>query len=97
MYFIRIRLNFYTSTSLTPPNYFQARAMRRALDVRKQLLGIMDRYRLETTSAGRDYNRIRMAICSGYFAHAAKKDAQDGCVKLLLFVLFVDLVRSSSP
>jgi ATP-dependent RNA helicase DHX8/PRP22 len=38
----------------------------------------MDRYRLETVSAGRDYNRIRMAICSGYFAHAAKKDPQEG-------------------
>lgn len=29
-------------------------------------------------SAGRDYNRVRRAICSGFFRHAAKKDPQEG-------------------
>ncbi|KAH9964170.1 P-loop containing nucleoside triphosphate hydrolase protein [Russula dissimulans] len=52
-------------------NFIQARSMRRAQDVRKQLLGIMDR-------AGRDFNRVRRAICSGFFRHAAKKDPQEG-------------------
>ena len=56
-------------------NYLQARSLRRAQDVRKQLLTIMDRYRLEVTSAGR--NRIRRAITSGFFFHAAKKDPQE--------------------
>ncbi|KAH9929819.1 P-loop containing nucleoside triphosphate hydrolase protein [Fomitopsis serialis] len=59
-------------------NFIQARSMRRAQDVRKQLLGIMDRYKHEIISAGRDYNRVRRAICSGYFRHAAKKDPQEG-------------------
>lgn len=71
--------------------------MRRAQDVRKQLLGIMDRYDLSSTSqsvvlmpqslsrykhdilsCGKNYNRVRRAICSGYFRHAAKKDPQEG-------------------
>ncbi|KAI4526136.1 P-loop containing nucleoside triphosphate hydrolase protein [Schizophyllum commune Loenen D] len=59
-------------------NFIQARSMRRAQDVRKQLLGIMDRYKHDVLSAGRDYNRVRRAICSGYFRNTAKKDPQEG-------------------
>ena len=59
-------------------NFLQARSMKRAQDVRKQLLTIMDRYKLGTTSAGRNYNKVRKAICSGFFFHGAKKDPQEG-------------------
>ncbi|OCB85640.1 hypothetical protein A7U60_g7290 [Sanghuangporus baumii] len=59
-------------------NFIQARSMRRAQDVRKQLLGIMDRYKHDIISAGRDYNRVRKALCSGFFRNAAKKDPQEG-------------------
>ncbi|KAK0246120.1 P-loop containing nucleoside triphosphate hydrolase protein [Armillaria nabsnona] len=59
-------------------NFIQARSMRRAQDVRKQLLGIMDRYKHDILSAGRDYNLVRMAIASGFFRNAAKKDPQEG-------------------
>jgi len=59
-------------------NFLQARSLKRAQDVRKQLLTIMDRYKLQTTSAGRNYNKIRRAICSGFFFHSAKKDPQEG-------------------
>lgn len=76
-------------------NFIQARSMRRAQDVRKQLLGIMDRcaslfshfgyhidlhtrYKHDILSAGKDFNRVRRAICSGFFRHAAKKDPQEG-------------------
>jgi len=55
-------------------NFVQARSMKRAQDVRKQLLTIMDRYRLEMVSAGKNYNKVRRAICSGFFMNAAKKD-----------------------
>ena len=59
-------------------NFIQARAMRRAQDVRKQLLTIMDRYKLDVISCGKNYNKVRKAICSGFFAHAARKDPQEG-------------------
>lgn len=59
-------------------NYVQARQLKRAQDVRKQLLGIMDRYRIDVVSCGRDYNQVRKAIAAGYFRHAAKKDPQEG-------------------
>ncbi|KAI9221320.1 hypothetical protein BC828DRAFT_381326 [Blastocladiella britannica] len=59
-------------------NYIQARTLRRVLDVRKQMVGIMDRYRQNVVSCGKQYNKVRKAICSGFFAHAAKKDPQEG-------------------
>ncbi|KDO26216.1 hypothetical protein SPRG_08578 [Saprolegnia parasitica CBS 223.65] len=59
-------------------NFIQARAIRRALDVRKQLLSTMDRFKMDVVSAGKNYNKIRRAIVSGYFANSAKKDPQEG-------------------
>ena len=47
-------------------------------DVRKQLLQTMDRYKLDLVSAGRDQKKILMAVTSGFFFHAARKDPQDG-------------------
>jgi hypothetical protein len=45
--------------------------------VRKQLMMIMDRYKLDLVSAGNNFNKIRQAICSGFFFHAARKDPQE--------------------
>ena len=59
-------------------NYLQARALRRAQDVRKQLTQLMDRYRLPVESCGKAFGRLRKAITSGYFMNAAKKDPQEG-------------------
>jgi ATP-dependent RNA helicase DHX8/PRP22 len=66
------------SDSWCADNFIQARNLRRAQDVRKQLIMIMDRYRLQVVSCGRKMNRVRKAICSGYFMNAAKKDPQEG-------------------
>lgn len=59
-------------------NFIQSRSMRRAQDVRKQLLAIMDRYKQDIVSCGRNYDKVRRAICGGFFRHAAKKDPQEG-------------------
>ena len=59
-------------------NFIQARQLRRAQDVRKQLATIMDRYHLPMESCGKNWSRVQKAVCSGYFVHAAKKDAQEG-------------------
>lgn len=62
-------------------NFLQSRALKRAQDVRKQLVTIMDRYRLELVSAGptkEGVARVCKAIASGFFFHAARKDAQEG-------------------
>lgn len=33
----------------------------------------MDRYKHDLVSCGNNFNRVRMAICSGFFRNAAKK------------------------
>lgn len=59
-------------------NFVQIRTLKRAQDVRKQLLGIMDRHKLDVVSADRNTVRIQKAVCSGFFRNAAKKDPQEG-------------------
>ncbi|XP_055306636.1 ATP-dependent RNA helicase DHX8 [Sitodiplosis mosellana] len=59
-------------------NFVQIRTLKRAQDVRKQLLGIMDRHKLDVVSAGKNTVRIQKAICSGFFRNASKKDPQEG-------------------
>ena len=59
-------------------NFVQARTLKRAQDVRKQMLGIMDRHKLDVVSCLRKTTKIQKAICSGYFRNAAKKDREEG-------------------
>lgn len=59
-------------------NFVQIRTLKRAQDVRKQLLGIMDRHKLDVVSAEKNTVRVQKAICSGFFRNAGKKDPQEG-------------------
>ncbi|KAL6974547.1 RNA helicase [Sarracenia purpurea var. burkii] len=59
-------------------NFVQSRSLRRAQDVRKQLLTIMDKYKLDVVSAGKNFTKIRKAITAGFFFHGARKDPQEG-------------------
>ncbi|KZV21612.1 ATP-dependent RNA helicase [Dorcoceras hygrometricum] len=59
-------------------NFVQSRSLRRAQDVRKQLLSIMDKYKLDVVSAGKNFTKIRKAIAAGFFFHASRKDPQEG-------------------
>ncbi|KAG8369525.1 hypothetical protein BUALT_Bualt14G0022600 [Buddleja alternifolia] len=59
-------------------NFVQSRSLRRAQDVRKQLLSIMDKYKLDVVSAGKNFSKIRKAITAGFFFHVARKDPQEG-------------------
>ncbi|KAE9453149.1 hypothetical protein C3L33_14929, partial [Rhododendron williamsianum] len=59
-------------------NFVQSRSLRRAQDVRKQLLTIMDRYKLDVVSAGKNFTKVCKAITAGFFFHAGRKDPQEG-------------------
>lgn len=59
-------------------NFIQARSMRRAQDVRKQLIDILERHKHPVMSAGRDYDLIRRSLCAGFFRNVARKDPQEG-------------------
>ncbi|CAM1503282.1 Fc.00g080580.m01.CDS01 [Cosmosporella sp. VM-42] len=64
-------------------NFIQARSMRRAKDVRDQLVKIMDRYKHQVVSCGRNTQKVRQALCSGFFRNAARKDPQEGYKTLI--------------
>ncbi|KAF2771385.1 putative RNA helicase-like splicing factor [Teratosphaeria nubilosa] len=59
-------------------NFIQPRNMRRAEDVRKQLVQILERHKLRLVSCGRDTTRVRQALCAGFFRNSARKDPQEG-------------------
>lgn len=59
-------------------NFIQARQIRRAQDVRQQLLGIMQRYHHKIVSCGRNTTKVRQALCTGFFRNAARKDPTEG-------------------
>jgi ATP-dependent RNA helicase DHX8/PRP22 len=59
-------------------NFIQARAIRRAQDVRKQLVSIMDRYKMDILSVGNNMTKVKKCIVAGYFMNSAKKDPQEG-------------------
>ncbi|KAI5353745.1 hypothetical protein L3X38_006639 [Prunus dulcis] len=46
-------------------NFVQSQSLRRAQDVRKQLLSIMDKYKVDVVSAGKNFPKIRKAITAG--------------------------------
>nr|POE51854.1 pre-mrna-splicing factor atp-dependent rna helicase prp22 [Quercus suber] len=59
-------------------NFIQPRSIKRAEDVRKQLVQILERHRLRVISCGRDTTRVRQALCSGFFRNSARKDPHEG-------------------
>jgi ATP-dependent RNA helicase DHX8/PRP22 len=64
-------------------NFIQARSMRRAKDVRDQLVKIMERYKHTIVSCGRNTQKVRQALCSGFFRNSARKDPQEGYKTLI--------------
>ena len=64
-------------------NFIQARSMRRAQDVRQQLVTIMERYKHQIVSCGRNTMKVRQALCSGFFRNSGRKDPQEGYKTLI--------------
>lgn len=65
-------------------NFIQNRGVKRAKDVRDQLTKMMQRYRHPIVSAGpRDTEKVRRALCSGFFRNSARKDPQEGYKTLI--------------
>lgn len=64
-------------------NFIHERSMRRAHEVRKQLVTILGRFRLDIQSCD-DTSAIRRAFCSGYFRNLAKRDPHEGIFNTLV-------------
>ena len=67
-------------------HFVLARAMKQAKDVREQLAKIMERYRQPIVSCGRETDRVRRALCAGFFRNAARgeTEAGAGCYKAVV-------------
>lgn len=53
-------------------NFIQHRSMKRARDIRDQLLGLLERVEIEPESNVNDHESIRKCVTSGFFYHTAK-------------------------
>lgn len=60
------------STQWCFENFIQHRSMKRARDVRDQLVGLMERVEIELKSNLNDSEAIRKCVTSGFFYHAGK-------------------------
>ena len=54
-------------------NFVQVRSLKRCQDIRKQMLGIMDRHKLDVVSCGKNAVKVQKAVLSGFFRNAARK------------------------
>jgi ATP-dependent RNA helicase DHX8/PRP22 len=64
-------------------NFIQKRQIARARDVRQQLVTIMQRYKHQIVSCGRNTLKVRQALCAGFFRNSARKDPQEGYKTLI--------------
>ncbi|XP_033123605.1 pre-mRNA-splicing factor ATP-dependent RNA helicase DHX16-like [Anneissia japonica] len=60
------------STQWCFENFIQHRSMKRARDVRDQLVGLMERVEIPSSSNPQDTIAIRKAVTAGFFYHTAK-------------------------
>jgi ATP-dependent RNA helicase DHX8/PRP22 len=59
-------------------NFVQERSLKRARDIRRQLVDIFKRNRYPVLSCDGNTNSVRRALCSGFFRNVAKRDNQEG-------------------
>ncbi|KAK5449820.1 DEAH-box ATP-dependent RNA helicase prp22 [Exophiala xenobiotica] len=64
-------------------NFIQKRQIARGRDVRQQLVSIMQRYKHQIVSCGRNTLKVRQALCAGFFRNSARKDPQEGYKTLI--------------
>ena len=72
--------NAWTQSGWSPSwcseNLIQPRAMWRAMGMRNQLVQIMERYHYSIISCGSQTDRVRRALCAGFFRNAARKEEE---------------------
>lgn len=64
-------------------HFLQYRVLTRAKDVRTQLERIMERYKHPIVSCGTHTDRVRQALCAGFFRNASRKDPHEGFKTLI--------------
>ncbi|GLC34308.1 hypothetical protein PLESTM_000181000 [Pleodorina starrii] len=83
------------STQWCFENYIQVRSMKRARDIRDQLVGLMERVEIEMLGDPSDLDAIKKAIASGFFYHTAQL-RKDGSYRTVKHPMMVNLHPSCS-
>ncbi|KAG1680389.1 hypothetical protein FOA52_015480 [Chlamydomonas sp. UWO 241] len=83
------------STQWCFENYVQVRSMKRARDIRDQLVGLMERVEIEMLGDAGNHEAIRKSIAAGYFYHTSKLQ-KDGSFKTVKNPQTVHIHPSSS-
>ncbi|GFH17513.1 uncharacterized protein HaLaN_14168, partial [Haematococcus lacustris] len=83
------------STQWCYENYVQVRSMKRARDIRDQLVGLMERVEIEMTSNAQDHDGVKKAVAAGYFYNCARLQ-RDGSYRTVKHPQTVHLHPSSS-
>ena len=71
------------SNSWCATNYLHAKALKKAEEIRVQLLDILAKHKIKVKSCGKDWDMVRKAVCAGYFVHSAKMKGLRDYVNLL--------------
>ncbi|XP_055388375.1 LOW QUALITY PROTEIN: uncharacterized protein LOC129616893 [Condylostylus longicornis] len=66
------------ASSFCRENFIQYRSMKRARDVRDQLVDLLEKTEVKQCSSGGDSESIRKAVTSGFFSHAARLNRDGG-------------------
>lgn len=71
------------STQWCFENFVQIKSLKRAKDIREQLVSLCERVEIDMVSAGADQEKVQLAVTAGYFYHIAKlqKDGSYRTVK----------------
>lgn len=59
-------------------NFIQDRSLKRAKEIRMQLIKIFNRFKYPIISCGSKTDSVRKALCSGFFKNIAKRDNNEG-------------------
>ena len=77
------------STQWCYENFVQVRSMKRARDIRDQLMNLVERVELELTSDPNNVDNVKKAIAAGFFYHTARLQKQGfyRCVTISRLIL----------
>ena len=84
------------SISWCQDNFLNPRALKRAKDIRNQILCLLQNEKLPIMSCNGDYDRVRRSIVAGFFRNIAKREPQNGFYKTLVDDHIVYIHPSSS-
>lgn len=90
--YLQWKRNGYSATWCSE-HFIQAKAMRKAREVRQQLLDIMKQQHISHVSGGSNWDCVRKAICAAYFYNAAEIKVRHALLLALLASWLISMTQ----